>query len=181
MAAELSLGRFYRKRRTEQPRRSRLDLENHFTMPSKKKKPGQKPQYQKEKQTKRDKKQEKDKAEKPAPVEVPEEIDPVHEEKKLALAKELQRQFEQEKLDEEKGGSGSQSSGEEEVVALEPEMPKEEHLNEAEWSLRMQEAKELIQAESEDDSNGTANPRGVALWSPRLKCEVGRRCFARRL
>ena len=123
-------------------------------MPSKKKKPGQKPQYQKEKQAKRDKKQEKDKAEKPAPVEVPEEIDPVHEEKKLALAKKLQRESEQEKLDEEKGGSGSQSSDEEgpEVVALEPDMPEEEHLNEAEWRLRMQEAKELIQAESEDDS-----------------------------
>jgi len=33
-------------------------------------------------------------------------------------------------------------------------------------------------ASSEDDSNGTANPRGTCLWSHKVKCEVGRRVFA---
>jgi hypothetical protein len=30
----------------------------------------------------------------------------------------------------------------------------------------------------EDDTNGTSNPRGTCLWSHKVKCEAGRRCFA---
>ena len=49
---------------------------------------------------------------------------------------------------------------------------------------RAEEAAEAAEAladeedSDEDDTNGTSDPKGVVLWSPKVKCRAGVRCFA---